>query len=125
MIKRIIIGIILNAAAIYVVTLVLPQVVVSGGLLGYAVIGFIVGLLNLLIRPILTFVSFPFMLVTAGLFIFVINAAILWLVTYILPIINIQDINLVIPNILDFLLASVIFTIVNGLEHWLFAPRKH
>jgi putative membrane protein len=39
----------------------------------------ILGLLNVLLRPILVFFTFPITLITLGLFLFVINALMFWL----------------------------------------------
>ncbi|HEY9801851.1 MAG TPA: phage holin family protein [Leptolyngbyaceae cyanobacterium] len=60
---------------------------------GFAVKGFItalvavivIGLVNALIRPILSILSFPITLLTFGLFTFVINALTLWLASAITP----------------------------------------
>ncbi|MEW6137101.1 MAG: phage holin family protein [Thermodesulfobacteriota bacterium] len=45
----------------------------------------ILGLLNLLLKPIAVFLSFPLIVVTLGLFTFVINALLLWLAAAIAP----------------------------------------
>jgi len=42
----------------------------------------VLGVLNTLLKPILVKLSFPFLLVTAGLFYFIINAGLLFLVSY-------------------------------------------
>jgi putative membrane protein len=39
----------------------------------------VLGLLNVLLRPILLFLSFPITIITLGLFIFVVNALVFWL----------------------------------------------
>ncbi len=39
---------------------------------------FVIGLLNTFVRPILVFLTFPVTIVTLGLFLFVINAAMFW-----------------------------------------------
>ncbi len=43
------------------------------------VVALVLGILNALLRPILSFVSFPLIILTFGLFSFVINAAIFWI----------------------------------------------
>ncbi len=45
----------------------------------------VLGILNALLRPILSFVSFPLIILTLGLFSFVINAAIFWLAAALVP----------------------------------------
>jgi putative membrane protein len=54
--------------------------------LGNAVIAAaVLGLLNVLLKPIALFLSLPLLLITMGLFIFVINALLLWLAAAIAP----------------------------------------
>ena len=42
-------------------------------------VAIVFGLLNAVVRPILKLLTFPFLIVTLGLFIFVLNAVMLWL----------------------------------------------
>lgn len=47
---------------------------------GTAVVaGLIIGLLNTFLRPVLGFIAFPFMVLSLGLFTFVLNAFLFWL----------------------------------------------
>jgi putative membrane protein len=43
------------------------------------------GIINAVIRPIATILSIPFIIVTLGLFLFVLNALLLWLVGAVVP----------------------------------------
>ena len=45
--------------------------------MGVVVVGLVLGLLNLFIKPILTFISIPFIFISFGLFLVVINAVLL------------------------------------------------
>lgn len=68
---------ILNAVALLVVAYVLPGIVVAS--FGSALIAAIVlGLLNMLIKPLLILLTLPLTLVTLGLFLLVINALLFW-----------------------------------------------
>jgi putative membrane protein len=42
-------------------------------------VSLVFGALNVIVRPILKFLTFPFLIVTLGLFTFVLNAVMLWL----------------------------------------------
>ena len=53
-----------------------------GSLLGAALL---LGIVNALIRPVLLLLSLPFILITLGLFILVVNALLLWMVGSIVP----------------------------------------
>jgi len=58
---------------------------------GAALIGALVmGFVNAVIRPVMVFLTFPFTLITFGLFLLVVNALMLWLVAALVPGIRIQ-----------------------------------
>lgn len=66
----------ITAASLYIAYLVLPGITVEGnGFWVYSIMALILGLVNALIRPILKFLSCGFIIITLGLFVFVINAA--------------------------------------------------
>lgn len=70
------------AAAIWLVAWFLPGIEVGAGARGAGtalVGGGILALLNLLVKPVLVFLSCPLVLISLGLFLLVINAAILLL----------------------------------------------
>jgi putative membrane protein len=70
---------ILNAVALLVVAYLLPGItVVSFGSAMWAAL--ILGLVNMLIKPILILLTLPITIVTLGLFLFVINALLFWFV---------------------------------------------
>lgn len=86
--------------------------------------GIILGLLNLIVKPILKILSLPFYLLSFGLFAFVINGIILKLFTYIVNVLLIiPDIQYKIPNTIDFVIAVAIFTILNMVYSILFFKR--
>lgn len=69
---------ILNAVALLVVAYVLPGIHVAS--FGSAMIAAVVlGLLNTLVKPILTLLTLPITIVTLGLFLLVINALVFWM----------------------------------------------
>jgi putative membrane protein len=67
------------AAAVWIVAAVVPGVHVREGVESYLVIALIFALVNLLVKPLLKLLSFPLLLLTLGLFLVVINAAMLGL----------------------------------------------
>jgi len=67
----------LSAAALLCVTYLYSGVVVSS--FGAALIAaFVIGLFNMLLRPVLVILTLPVTLITLGLFLFVINALMFW-----------------------------------------------
>lgn len=69
----------LNALALIAVASFVPGIHVDGYLVALLA-AFLLGLVNTLIRPILLLLTLPITLVTLGLFIFVINGTLFWLV---------------------------------------------
>ena len=74
---------ILNAVALLAVAYLLPGIVVAS--FGSAMLAALVlGLVNMLIKPVLVLLTLPITIVTLGLFYFVINALLFWFVGSIL-----------------------------------------
>ena len=67
----------LNALALLTVAYVLPGIVVDG-FTAALVAALILGLINMLLRPLLIILTLPVTLVTFGLFILVINGVLFW-----------------------------------------------
>lgn len=75
---------ILTAGALLIVAHLVSGVYVSG--LGAAVIGALaLGLVNAVVRPIMILLTLPLTILTFGLFLFVVNALMLWLVAALVP----------------------------------------
>ena len=68
------------AVAIFVAIKLLPGISFRGPLWQLGVVALISGLLNALVRPLLKFLTCPLIVLTLGLFVLVINAAMLWLI---------------------------------------------
>ena len=73
------IRLLVNAAALWVATRIVTGVTYTGALLPFIGVALVFGVVNAVIRPILTFLTFPFFIVTFGLFAFVLNAFMLWI----------------------------------------------
>ena len=76
-----------SAAALAVATWLLPGIVLADGDLGsrsitLLLVAAIFGVVNSLVKPLFKFVSAPLILITLGLFLLVINAALLLLVSW-------------------------------------------
>ena len=78
--KNLLIRWLIAILALFVAAWALPGIRVEGnGWIVYAVMAVILGLVNVVVRPLLKVVSFPLILLTLGLFLLVINAVTLWL----------------------------------------------
>src|SRR5215471_8219020 len=77
---RFVIRWLINAVALYLTTLIVPGVKVPN--FGAALLAALVlGIVNAVIRPIALILTLPFNILTLGLFTFVVNAAMLYLVS--------------------------------------------
>jgi len=77
--RSVLVKIAVNAVAIWVAAAVVPGVDVSGAgtaktIATLAVVGALFGLVNAFIKPVVKLFSFPFYILTLGLFAFVVNA---------------------------------------------------
>ena len=76
---RLLLRILINAAALWVATQIVPGVTHTGPWFTLLLVALVFGLLNAFVRPILKLLTCPLILLTLGLFTFVINALVLWL----------------------------------------------
>lgn len=87
--------VVVNAAAVWVATIVVPGVSVTGDSVGQTIltlllVGLIFGLVNALIKPFVKLFSLPFYVLTLGLFAFVVNAFMLQIVEWLSGVLNIS-----------------------------------
>ena len=76
---RLLLRLLINAAALWVATQVVPGISFSGDWRLLLIVALVFGVLNVLVRPVLIVLTFPFLLLTLGLFTLVLNAFMLWL----------------------------------------------
>ena len=81
---RLILSIVFNAVALYATT-VGPGITFTGTWLQLLVAGAIFGVLNFIVRPLALILSIPALILTLGLFYFVLNALLLWGFSSLLP----------------------------------------
>jgi putative membrane protein len=105
---------ILTAALLLVVARVVSGVQVQGW--GPALLAaLLLGVVNAIVRPLMVFLTFPLTILTLGLFLFVINALMLWLTAALVPGFRITGFG-------PALLGSLLLTLLNVLIGMLIAP---
>lgn len=72
----------------------------------------LLGLFNAFLRPLMVLLTLPLTFLTLGLFIFIINGAILYLISHLISGFHIQDIWTAI-------IASILISIVSSIISWL------
>lgn len=106
-----------TALTLFVLSRVNMGITVSS--LGTAVgASLVLGLVNLIIRPIVRLLALPITLLTLGLFGWVINALMIWLVSAIVPGFGVQ-------GFWPALEASVVLALVSGVINWAIRRRSH
>jgi putative membrane protein len=102
---------VLTAGALLIVARLVGGVYVSG--FGAAIFGALVlGLVNAIVRPLMILLTLPITILTLGLFLFIINALMLWLVAALVPGIRISGFGAA-------LVGSLLLTVLNLLIDWL------
>jgi putative membrane protein len=82
--RHLILRLIINAIALFVATQVrIPGLSFTGDWITIVIVAFIFGLVNALIRPLLTILTCPLIVLTFGLFTFVVDAVMLALTGWI------------------------------------------
>jgi putative membrane protein len=73
------IRLLVNAAALWVATRIVPGVTFTGGVLAFLGVALVFGVINATLRPLTKVLTFPLILLTLGLFALVVNGLMLWL----------------------------------------------
>jgi putative membrane protein len=74
----------IHMVAILIISYLFPKMIWVDGLMAALVAAFLLGIVNVIIRPILVFLTLPLTVLTLGLFLLVINGLMLWLVAALL-----------------------------------------
>src|SRR5918995_3071869 len=103
------------ALSLWLASELVPGIEVQGGwtLMGAAIL---LGLVNAVVRPVLVVLTLPFTILTLGLFLLVINAAMLGLVAAMFD-------GFTIESFWSAVLAWLIIRIMGWLASWLIGPR--
>jgi putative membrane protein len=101
---RLLLAVVGNAIALLATTIV-PGITFAGSWLTLLLAGVVFGLFNLIVRPIAMFLSLPALILTLGLFYFVLNGLLLWLASAFVPGYNVSGF---IPGLLGSLVVSIV-----------------
>ena len=80
--RHLLIRLVINAAALFVAVQLIPGMHFTGGVAKLLCVALVFGLVNAVVRPVLTLLSCPLIVVTLGLFLLVINALMLGLTSW-------------------------------------------
>jgi len=101
---------VLLALSLLLVAWIVPGIQVNG-FFAALIAALVIGIVNVLIRPILLAITLPINVLTLGLFTFVVNALLLWLVGAIVP-------GFLVAGFVPALLGSVLLSILSVIINW-------
>ncbi len=107
---------VINALALLVVANIVPGFGVET-LYSALIAALVLGLVNALVRPLLFILTLPVTILTLGLFTFVINALMIWLVSTIVK-------GFVVTGFIPALLAALLLWAIALLTNWLVKQAK-
>jgi putative membrane protein len=109
---KLIIRLIVNAIALWVAVQIVSGVEFAEGtgVIQVLFIALVFGLVNAVIKPILTLVSLPFIVLTLGLFTLLINTFLLWFVSLFTP--------LIVEGLIPAFLGSIVVSLASWLLNW-------
>src|SRR3989344_1588708 len=102
---QLLIALVLNAVALVLTTKIVPGLSVDSNTTAILA-AIVLGVVNTFVKPVLSFVTAPINVVTLGLFTFVINAVVLFIVSAIVP-------GLVVDGWVAAILGAVVLSIVS------------
>lgn len=110
---KLIIRWVVTVIALWVAVQLVPGIYVesSNAWIAFFVMALVLGFINAFVKPILTFLSCGFIILTMGLFLLVINAGTLWLSSWISQ--NWLNIGFVVDGFWSALIGSIIVSLVS------------
>ena len=105
-----------NALALLLIAYLYPGVQVES-LPAALAAALVLGLVNVLIRPLIVILTLPVTLLTLGLFLFVINALLFWLVAELVQ-------GFAVTGFAAALIGSILYSLITLVTSWLLFPRR-
>lgn len=114
--QNFLVTLVVNMLSITLTSWLIPGITAPETFAGLLIVALVFGLINAVVRPILTLLSLPFIVITFGLFIFVLNALLFMFVGSITP--------LVVSGFGAALLGALVMGLINALLVRLFADGE-
>ncbi len=110
---KILIRIAVNAAAIWVADYFVDGIFLDlDNIFAILVVGAVFGLINAFLKPILTILSLPAILLSFGLFTIIINTVLLWLTAYFTAALEIETFGAALIGSIIVSITSIVLTVV-------------
>lgn len=132
MIKTLLRNTAIYSICLYLLMYIIAGVKISGGIQTVIIGGLALTLMFMILKPVLNVLTFPFNVITLGLFSIVTNAVILYLLTVFVPNISITGFHfrgtsvagfsissLELNTLFAFILSAIVLSILSGSIRWL------
>jgi putative membrane protein len=103
---RFVLRILIAAAGLWLSARIIPGVTADGWVT-LVIAGFLLGIVNAVVRPVVTVLTFPLTVATLGLFLIVVNAAMIGLVAWLLHGLEVHGLG-----------ACMLAAIITGVTSW-------
>jgi putative membrane protein len=113
---RFIIRVLANSLAIYLAAYYIPGVLFKGDWKILILAGLILALINIFVKPFLKLISWPLIVLSLGLFGFIINIFLVWTLTKFIS-------SLTVSGFWAYIIFAVIVSLANIIVDWL--TKKH
>ena len=117
MLRRAFLRVLINFLALYLAARWVRGIGFDGEWWELLLAGLVLSVFNLILRPILLLVSLPLLIITLGLFYFVINGVILLLLPLFIPGFRVE-------GILPAIIGALVISLVNLILNWLIRPKR-
>ena len=114
---RIVLQILINGLGVMLAAYLVPGVDYSGTWPYLLLVGLVIGLINLLVRPLVTLLSLPALVLTLGLFYILINGGLFYLAAYLLD-------GLTVDGCLPAVLGGLVLAVFNWLMRGIVKKKK-
>ena len=113
---RFVLRILINALGLWAAVRLVPGIVFEGGWLALLGVALVFGVLNAVVRPVLQLLTCPILILTLGLFTFVLNAVVLWLTSALSDALGLRFFA---PWFLPAFLGALVVSAVSTVLSWL------
>lgn len=111
---RFLLHLLISAAALWCAVRLVPGIGFAGGPLALLGVALVFGVLNAFVRPVLKLLSCPILILTLGLFTFVLNAVVLWMTAALSTALGLRfEAPLFGPAFLGALVVSLVSTVLS------------
>ena len=110
--RNFVIRLVVNAAALSAAAYVVPGIHLAGGVADVLIVAFVFGIVNALLKPFVILFSIPFLILTLGLFTFVVNAGMLMVTAGLTDALAVDGVG---AALVGSLVVSIVSTVLGGM----------